>query len=255
MLFLGHLLVLFHGARHLGRFHRSRSGEARVGMQKACKCHAGKRLVAHRILIGILRFRQGHLGTEPFGLADLPARLKLLGTFQMLFKVPHRSLAHPGEFLGQAERKVLSRHVHQNCILRHVELGLARVHVLLCRIVRRRNLEARKDGPDSGEARVEEHVVLHPHAKFGIVDLVGHLLFRFFRILYGGIPRILAGDNTVPDFGRPRIHIGLGGIVAHARFARLRNGILVRLGIGTVIGGDIRLGVGGSPRDIGHRLL
>ena len=252
---LGQVLEFFHGARHLGRFHRSRSGEARVGMQKACKCHAGKRLVAQGVFVGVLRLRQSHLGTETFRLADLPARLKLLGTFQMLFKVPHRGFAHPGKFLGQAERKVLGRHVHQNCILRHVEFGLARIHIFLSGIVRRSNLESRKDGPDGGEAGVEENVVLHLHAKIGIVDFIGILLFRSIRILYGGIPRILTRHNAVPNFGRPRIHIGLGGIFAHARGSRLRNGILVRLGIGTVIGGDIRLGVGGSPRDIGHRLL
>ena len=224
-------------------------------MQHACKRHTRKRLVSERIFVSVFGFGKCHFCTEAFRLANLAALFELFGAFQMFFEVLLGRLAHYDKFLAQAKRKILCRHIHENCILRHLEFGLAGVHVFLRGVVRGINLEARKDGPHDGQAGVKEPVVLHLHVEIGIFNLFGGFLALALCHLHSGIVGGLAIHDPLPDIRRFSIYVCLGRFFVHAGFLRLRYGLLVCFGIGAVVRGKISFRIGGSPGNIAERLL
>ena len=255
MVFHGKRLEFFHRTDAFRRFDRSRRGKASIRMQQACKRHAGKRLVAESIFVGVLGFGQSNFGTQAFRLANLTTFFKLLGAVQMFFKIFLGRLAHHDKFFAQAKREILCRHIHEDRILRHLKFGLAGVHVLLGGIVCRINLETRKDGPYNSEAGVKEPIVLHLHVEIGILDLFSRFLPFALGHLHSGIVCILAIHDTAPDIGGLGIHISLGRFFVHAGGHRLRNRFLVCFRISAVVGGKVSLRISGSTRDIGKWLL
>ena len=246
VLFAGKLLEFLHAVHHVRRFHRGRRRNARVRVQQARKRHSGKRLVTQSILVCILRLCKRDFGTQAFRLAYLAAFLEFLGAFQVAFEVLHRGFAHHGKFLGEAERKVLGRHVHQDGVLRHVEFRLAGSHVLLGRIVCRINLEAGEDGPHHGHAGIEEHVVLYLHAKVGIVYLIRRIGAVIFCSLLGKRIYLVAPHDTAADFVHPLVHHALGSRLVQPGRHRLLHGIVVGLRVRHVVCRKVRLRIRGG---------
>ena len=56
MLFNSESLEFFHRTDTFRRFHGSRRGKTRVRMQKACKRHTGKRLIAQSVFVSVFGF-------------------------------------------------------------------------------------------------------------------------------------------------------------------------------------------------------
>ena len=247
MLLASKLLEILHAMHHIWGFHRGRRRNARIGMQKACKRHAGKRLVAQGILIRILSLGERNFGTQAFRLANLATRLKLLGTLQVPFQVLHGRLAHHGKFFGKAERKVLGRNIHQHGVLRHVKFSLAGVHVFLRRIVGGINLETGKDGPNNRHSCIEEPVVLNLHAKIGVVNFLGRLeTFCFGSLLDKGI-RLGVPHNSTTDFIGLLVHHALRGCLVKPSSHGLFHGIVIGVRIGQIVCGKVCPRIGGSP--------
>ena len=255
MLFNSESLEFFHRTDAFRRFHGSRRGKTRVRMQKACKRHTGQRLIAQSVFVSVFCFSKRNFGTEAFRLANLTAFFQFLGAIQMFFEVPLGCLAHYDKFFAQTKRKVLCRHIHEHRVLRHLEFGLAGVHVFLGGIVCGINLETRKNGPHDGQAGVKEPIILHLHVEIGIFDLLGGFLALAFSHFHGGIVSVLAAHDPAPDIGRFGIHIGFGRFFVHARFHRLAYSLLISFSVSSVVCRKISLGISGSPGNIAQRLL
>ena len=205
-MFYSELLKFIHRTNPFRSFNRRCRRKACIRMQKTCKSHASKRLVAESIFVSVFGFGESHLGTETFGLANLAAFFKLFRTIQMFFKIFLCRLAHANELFAKAERKILRCDIHKDGVLSHLEFSLASIHILFSGIVSGINLEPGKNRPNNSEAGVKEPIVLHLHVEIGFVDF----LLVFSPILFGHLDSrivcVLTVDDPFPNIGRLGIH-------------------------------------------------